>query len=136
MPGIRSYHRPLMSGVLVHSSGIPVGGGGTLTGLATRNSDDQKVLATNLHVMSHDWSAPDANAEMYQGFLVTRNRVGVNMAWIPLVEGSDIQQLRQHPAPLGRHAGSGDVERLDGHGQHAHRWTGNRDRRAAHEQLR
>ena len=81
MPVTSKSHRPLSSGLRITSrnpSGVP--------SLALGEERD----------VSHDWSAPDANAEMYQGFLVTRNRVGVNMAWIPLVEGSDIQQLRHN----------------------------------------
>ena len=47
-------------------------GEGTLTGLATRNEDNQKVLVTCLHVMSGGYtlsdSAPLADYdEMYQG---------------------------------------------------------------------
>ena len=52
------HHRPLVSGILVKSA-RKVGdqlqyiSTGTLTGLATRNSDSKKkVLVTNLHVLS------------------------------------------------------------------------------------
>ena len=55
MGATNTRHRPLVGGILV-TSAVTVGdqlrvqGGGTLTGLATRNSDNKKVLASNLQV--------------------------------------------------------------------------------------
>ena len=55
-------HRPLVSGIFM-SGGVPTqdasgntyirktGEGGTLTGLATRNHDNHKMLVTNLHTL-------------------------------------------------------------------------------------
>ena len=53
----KTYHRPLVSGIAVLSgktveNRIEIIETGTLTGLATRNSDNAKVLVTNLHVVS------------------------------------------------------------------------------------
>ena len=50
-------HRPLVSGILIRSGKIVNNEPqeiefGTLTGLATRDSDGKKVLVTNLHVMA------------------------------------------------------------------------------------
>ncbi len=50
----RAYHRPLVSRIMVITAKqvenrIQNIGGGTLTGLATRNSDGKKMLVTNLH---------------------------------------------------------------------------------------
>ena len=42
------FHRPLLAGIRVKSSAHD--SHGTLTGLATRNSDGKRVLVTNLHV--------------------------------------------------------------------------------------
>ena len=49
MGAIRPRHRPLLAGIGIKASD---GSYGTLTGLATRNSDGEKVLVTNLHVVS------------------------------------------------------------------------------------
>ena len=55
------YHRPLVSGIRIQSGkdetrrgvrSIWSVGAGTLTGLATRNSDGMKLLVTNMHVMA------------------------------------------------------------------------------------
>ncbi len=51
-------HRTLVSGIQIKGA-VPVGlanvpgvhGTGTLTGLATRNSDNKRVLVTNAHVL-------------------------------------------------------------------------------------
>ena len=50
-------HRPLLGGLdfdsrTGYSGNLRRRGGGTLTGLATRNRDNQKVLYTCLHVMA------------------------------------------------------------------------------------
>ena len=50
-------HRPLLSGIRILSGtegryAIGQDGAGTLTGLATRNSDGRKMLGTNMHVMA------------------------------------------------------------------------------------
>ena len=57
MSGTGNLHRPLLSGIKITSRmGSPIShryvGEGTLTGLATRNSDRKKMLVTNLHVMA------------------------------------------------------------------------------------
>ena len=56
-------HRPLVSGVRIQSArkagnSLQFTGGGTLTGLATRDLDGQRVLVTNLHVMTGAASRP------------------------------------------------------------------------------
>ena len=52
MSRTRDNHRPLLSGILITSrigaTNLRYAGSGTLTGLATRNSDDKKVLAAYL----------------------------------------------------------------------------------------
>ena len=84
MPVTSKSHRPLSSGLRITSrnpSGVPslaLGeerevGAGTLTGVATRNSDGKQVLVTNLHVMSGFATFVDANG-IKRRFLV--NPVG------------------------------------------------------------
>ena len=87
---ITGEHRPLRGGVEIISargrSPRPERiGSGTLTGLATRNEDNQKVLVTCLHVMSGYLNLlvtdlmPNLrdDEEMYQGhYGLWRNRVG------------------------------------------------------------
>ena len=48
-----THHRPLVAGIGISASS---GAKGTLTGLATRNSDGKKVLVTNLHIVSTNGS--------------------------------------------------------------------------------
>ncbi len=83
----RAYHRPLVSGIMVISA-KKVGkmiqniGGGTLTGLATRNSDGKKMLVTNLHVMTSSVQTnPSGNEEMYQMAMTDDRKVGAIPAW-------------------------------------------------------
>ena len=69
-------HRPLVSGIRIRAVAISSQGertnleGGTLTGLATRNSDDEKMLVTNLHVISgtfhHDPEPETASYQLFQ----------------------------------------------------------------------
>ena len=56
MADAEEFHRPLLGGIQVTSAEMVAGSlvrknSGTLTGLATRNSDGKKFLVTNLHVM-------------------------------------------------------------------------------------
>ena len=69
MGGTYTYHRPLVSGIGIMSARrvnnqlqpITIG---TLTGLATRNSDGKKMLVTNAHVMTGDIRAnPSGNGD-------------------------------------------------------------------------
>ena len=95
-------HRPLLAGLRIHRGSTVVGvdfpgnSFGTLTGLATRRSDGQRVLVTNLHVMASDMRNPDAGVAMYQPgpripFLDTRYIVGRNLSWIDVMEeGLDV----------------------------------------------
>ena len=48
MGELHEHHSPLLAGIKVASSADI--NPGTLTGLATRNSDGKRVLVTNLHV--------------------------------------------------------------------------------------
>lgn len=75
-------HRPVTSGLRIESAkmvnGVPeYTNFGTLTGLATRNSDGAKVLVTNKHVMTND---PDiilvGGEEMYQPTVARGHRLG------------------------------------------------------------
>ena len=58
MPNSNKDHRPLRSGLWIRgakpndSGGLDVIDRGTLTGLATRKSDNKKVLVTNRHGMA------------------------------------------------------------------------------------
>ena len=66
------HHIPLRAGIR-----IVVGGAGTLTGLATRNSDGTPVLVTNLHVLSPSFS-PSGREGMYSG----RIKIGGGPWWV------------------------------------------------------
>ena len=85
MGGTRDKHRPLLGGIQIKSGtgrhSVRSVGAGTLTGLATRNSDGRKVLVTNLHVMagkddSDDYRNPSGNEEMYQESVSADEKVG------------------------------------------------------------
>ena len=95
----KTYHRPLVSGIVVLSgktvgNRIEITGTGTLTGLATRDSDDKKVLVTNLHVMAGvdangNYRNPTGNEEMYQLANTEDKKVGSAPAWVQMVSGQD-----------------------------------------------
>ncbi len=77
------YHRPLMSGVKIITNRrigdgtIGISAGGTLTGLARRNSDNEKVLVTCLHVMTGSvFLRTVGNEEMYQQTMHADHKVG------------------------------------------------------------
>ena len=58
MRATNTFHRPLVSGIRIESvkevdNSPQVIALGTLTGLATRNSDGKKMLVTNMHVMAN-----------------------------------------------------------------------------------
>ena len=98
MGGTRDKHRPLLSGIQIKSGtgrhSVRSVGAGTLTGLATRNSDGRKVLVTNLHVMAgrddnDDYRNPSGNEEMYQGLRNPSDKVGSNLDWEPLSSAGD-----------------------------------------------
>ena len=98
MSGTRDYHRPLVSGIQVKSgtgsSSIRTVGAGTLTGLATRNSDGKKMLVTNLHVMAGEgdngrFRDPSGDEEMYQPSTDLDYRVGTNLVQVPIVAGQN-----------------------------------------------
>ena len=65
-------YRPgeLMSGLRIDAEAPDSGqrSGGTLTAVATRNSDGKKVLVSNLHVLSPASFEPSGNERVYQGF--------------------------------------------------------------------
>ena len=56
-----TYHRPVMAGIKIatkNRGSSQMNDVGTLTGLATRLSDNKTVLVTNLHVVStNGWVA-------------------------------------------------------------------------------
>ena len=77
MTEINTTHRPLIGGIQIVSARLegstpdPISSG-TLTALATRKSDQQKVLVTCLHVMSDGGLSLvhqplEDDEEMYQG---------------------------------------------------------------------
>ena len=86
------------------------GNGGTLTGLATRQSDGKKVLVTNLHCMTRVddqdriWD-PIGDEEMYQSALPAEDRIPDCLEGVPLsvVEGPLPESPSipgSHPRPL------------------------------------
>ena len=79
-------HRPLVAGIGISGSD---GSYGTLTGLATRNSDDKKVLVTNLHTVSLSGWTVSGNEEIYQFAVSNANRVGrlYTNSWVPVQTG-------------------------------------------------
>ena len=93
----KEYHRTLVSGIKIMSGRkgapqLPQIPTGTLTGLATRNSDGKKMLVTNLHVMAGESVSGvmrDAlgNEEMYQGALAADKKVGSIADWVPITPG-------------------------------------------------
>lgn len=103
MGATNAYHRPLRSGIEIRSGKRvggrlqSIGGGGTLTGLATRNSDGQKVLVTNLHVMTGSVQTnPSGVEEMHQEAVAANKKVGSipawdpdNPAWVPILAGDN-----------------------------------------------
>ena len=104
MGATNTHHRPLVSGIRIVSakmlgSTLQSISRGTLTGLATRNSDGKKVLVTNLHVMigGSGPMRPTGREEMYQESTRSANKkVGSlpawdpdSPAWVPIVGGQD-----------------------------------------------
>lgn len=87
-------HRPLVSGLNIHSHAIREGrhthiGEGTLTGLATRKSDGRQMLVTALHVMSEDdalgvYKNPVGDEMMFQGGKDWSCKVSSRMFWEPI----------------------------------------------------
>ena len=87
MGNANTVHRPLMAGLEIRSKipGSNQSNRGTLTGLATRNSNGEKVLVSNLHVMTDDKFNPSTNAEIYQPDATDLNhKVGRLFKWVPL----------------------------------------------------
>ena len=96
MGDAKSFHRPLQGGTRVTSAIAEHGrlvyqSGGTLTGLATRNSDQKKVLVTNLHVMTGDSNEyqPSGNEEMYQEVAASDKKVGSQLTSVEVMSGQD-----------------------------------------------
>ena len=141
------HHRPLLSGIRIQSGtegkyAIGLDGAGTLTGLATRNSDGRKMLVTNLHVLAGKGANstlqnPSGNEEMYQESLTRDKKVGSlpswdpeYPAWLPFVHGetsvADVAMceledgvdadfiLHDHPSHSSRKIIAGTVEPTEG----------------------
>ena len=105
MGEVNTNHKTLVSGLQIKSGKqgriIPGDHGepqyaphhiadGTLTGLATRNSDNKKVLVTCLHVMTGSVQTnPSGDEEMYQGSLSADRKVGSRIAWEPIRVGRE-----------------------------------------------
>ena len=100
MSGLSERHRPLLSGINITSrTGNPLRhtqvGSGTLTGLATKMTDDGKeklVLVTNLHVMAgltpQDLIRnPTGDEKMFQGGDSYAHKVGSSLDWEPITLG-------------------------------------------------
>ena len=92
-----SRHRPTRAGLYVSSKRTTgeILTGGTLTGLASRDSDSKKVLVTNQHVMAGAMRNLTGNEEMYQALPTDANdRVGnmihgVSLRPLPLTNRVD-----------------------------------------------
>ena len=93
------HHRPLVSGILIRSGKTENNtlreiAAGTLTGLATRNSDGKKVLVTNLHVMvgvddNGNLRNPSGTEEIYQETVTQSKKVGTILpqGWVRITSG-------------------------------------------------
>lgn len=88
MTRVDRRHTPLLSGLAISSQIGPWNsprraGGGTLTGLARRNSDGKKMLVTCLHVMAGkdngNYKNPTGQEKMYQGLANRENIVGTDL---------------------------------------------------------
>ncbi len=151
MSGPGGKHRPIVAGTFVtggHRSrggGPPDivsvhagGGGGTLTGLATRTRDGQKVLVSCQHVLvgysptTDSYRAPLGDEEMYQDELVAGDKVGgpvtaasidpngentADIAYCPLISGTEADpgpeasfMLHTHPTHRGKEVIGGVLE--------------------------
>ena len=114
-------HRPLTAGLIIIPGQDTVGedgtvtgiapgvsGGGTLTGLATRDSDGKRVLLSAMHVFvgsigqgaDRTFANPQGGKIVYQGNFSEAHRVGTvpdwdaaNPAWIPLTRGEHDSNL-------------------------------------------
>ena len=64
--GRTERHRPLMAGLRIRASS---GSGGTLTGIARDNQTNERVLVTNLHVLTGAGKVDmvTGNEELFQG---------------------------------------------------------------------
>ncbi len=103
MGATNAHHQTKVSGISIWSAKRkgarlePVIGPGTLTGLATRNSDGKKFLVTNLHVMTGSGKInPSGGEEMYQESVSANKKVGAippwdpdKPAWVPIVDGQN-----------------------------------------------
>ena len=89
MSGVTDYHRPVISGLEIHT-GRTAGGQitpidtGTLTGLATRNINGKisRVLVTCRHVLTGlPGTNPTGDEEMYQNARLESKKVGTIAGW-------------------------------------------------------
>ena len=83
-----THHWQLVAGIAISG---PDGNQGTLTGLATRDSDGEKVLVANLHVVSPNGWAVSGGELIYQIAVNNSDRVGRLLAggWVPALSGQD-----------------------------------------------
>ena len=94
MPRARLRHRPLRGGLGIRSytgteDNLSYVEGGTLTGLATRNISNKRVLVTALHVMAgkddeNNFQNPSGNEMMFQGGSNWDKKVGSNIDCHPI----------------------------------------------------
>ena len=94
MPRGRLNHRPLRGGLGIRSytgteRNLSYVDGGTLTGLATRNISNKRVLVTALHVMAgtddeDNFQNPSGNEMMFQGGSNWDKKVGSYIDWHPI----------------------------------------------------
>ena len=90
----RLFHRPLVAGLYIESGIVEDGNrrvvsGGTLTGLARRNTNNDKMLITAQHVMAgldedDDYVVPTGREEMYQEVVGRSKKVGFALRPHPL----------------------------------------------------
>ena len=91
---VSSRHRPLMAGLQILAPGSRPGtrAYGTLTGLATRNSDGKRVLVTNLHVVSAGGDAARwtiaGGEKISQGGTDPADEIGLYLDHVPVSPGA------------------------------------------------
>ncbi len=129
MSGTNASHTTLLAGIGILASNGNAGspkGIGTLTGLATRDSDGEKVLVTNLHVVSVNTWTISGGEVIYQG----GNKVGqihssikvtsggyniADVATCEILSGVDAEfTLHDHPTHSQRTVVAGVVDPTEG----------------------
>ena len=97
-------HRPLVSGIAISTGRTDSTGvitalirGCTLTGLATRVADNQKVLVTNRHCIDRAFRNPKGDEDLYQGDLsvplAIADKVGSNPEYVTALDQPAVNEV-------------------------------------------